>query len=293
MPATGWLVNSAGVIGGGVLSIVADIAFGCALQTELPELVPYTTAELSLTFLRPVHPGQTIRASGQSIHAGRRVGLTEVFLIEEDSERLLAHGTSRLSVLPPRDDIPPLPADLAPVAEEEHPTPSPFKREPAGEVLPQETWERLSGLEVIRCQIGGELPLPPVSRLTGLRPVEVEEGAAAMKLPLSRWLTTPAGTVQGGVTATLADATMMSAAVSTAPPGTTIAGLDLKVNYLRPVFADGSELTARAEVIHRGRTIAIVRAEVENAGGKRVALATSSAMYLPERPASLGEVELG
>ena len=71
MPATGWLVNSAGVIGGGALAIVADIAFGCALQTELPALTPYTTAELSLTFLRPVHPGRTIRAS---VRSSTRVG---------------------------------------------------------------------------------------------------------------------------------------------------------------------------------------------------------------------------
>ena len=34
MPATGWLLNSAGVIGGGTLAIVADIAFGLAVQTR-------------------------------------------------------------------------------------------------------------------------------------------------------------------------------------------------------------------------------------------------------------------
>jgi len=293
MPASGWLLNSAGVIGGGTLAVVADIAFGCALQTELPPGTSYTTAELSLTFLRPVHPGPTIVASGQTIHAGRSVGLTEAFLLERETERLLAHGTSRLSVMPARDDLPEPPADLPQVVDEAFSTPDPYLREPAGAPLLQETWAELDGIEILRGQIAGELPLPSISRLTGLRPVEVGDGTATMALPLSRWLTSPAGTVQGGFTAMLADAAMMCAATTTAPRGTAIAGLDLKVNFLRPVFADGTDLLARAQVAHRGRTIAILRSELTNADGKRAAIATGSAMYLPDRPSSLGDAELG
>ena len=292
MPASGWLVNPAGVIGGGVLAIVADIAFGCAVQTELAPATSYTTAELSLTFLRPVHPGPTIVASGQAIHVGRTVGLSEVFLLEKGSDRLLAHGTSRLAIMPPREELPESPFDLPKIVREVSPTPDPYLREPAGSPLPQETWDQLDGIDVMRGQISGELPQPPIRRLTGLRPVEVGDGTATMVLPLTRWLTSPAGTVQGGMTAMLADAAMMSAATTTAPRGTAVAGLDLKVNFLRPVFADGSELVARAEVIHRGRTIAITSAEVTNAEGKRVAIATASAMYLPDRRASLGDEEL-
>jgi len=86
---------------------------------------------------------------------------------------------------------------------------------------------------------------------------------------------------------------MTIAALTTAPAGTAIAGIDLKANFLRPVFGDGAELTTRAEVVRRGRTLAIMRAVVENSEGKPVLLATGSAMYLPGRPASLeSEVEL-
>ncbi len=293
MPATGWLLNSAGVIGGGTLAIVADIAFGLAVQTEIGPATSYTTAELSLTFLRPAHAGSDIVASGQAIHVGRSVGLSEVFLLASDPERLLAHGTSRLSVQPPRDGMTPVPDDLPVLEPPTFGTPDPYLREPPTSVLPQVQWDRLSGLEIVRGQVEGDLEPPPVSRLTGLRAVEAGEGSVTMALPLSAWLTSPAGTVQGGATAMLADAAMMSAALTTAPRGTSIAGLDLKVNYLRPVFADGTELVARAHVEHAGRTIVIVRAELTNAEGKRTALATGSAMYLPGRPASLGEVELG
>jgi uncharacterized protein (TIGR00369 family) len=92
----------------------------------------------------------------------------------------------------------------------------------------------------------------------------------------------------------LADFAMLAAAETMAAPGVAIAGLDLKANFLRPLQPDGSELTARAEVVHSGRTIAITRAEVVNADGKPVLLATGSSMYLPGRAADLGgEVELG
>jgi hypothetical protein len=55
---------------------------------------------------------------------------------------------------------------------------------------------------------------------------------------------------------------------------------------------DGRDLTARASVIHAGRTIAVTQAAIENADRKPVALATGSSMYLPGRPAALGELEL-
>ncbi|HEX3561241.1 MAG TPA: PaaI family thioesterase, partial [Solirubrobacterales bacterium] len=101
------------------------------------------------------------------------------------------------------------------------------------------------------------------------------------------------GTIQGGFTAMLAESAMTSAAFSTAAPDTAVAALDFKVNYLRPVFPDGNDLTARARILHRGRTLVITAAEITNAEGKQVALATGSSMYLPGRPANLVGVELG
>jgi uncharacterized protein (TIGR00369 family) len=112
-------------------------------------------------------------------------------------------------------------------------------------------------------------------------------------LPCSKWLSTSAGTIQGGFTAMLAESAMTSAAFSTAPADTAVAPLDFKVNYLRPVFPDGNDLTARARILHRGRTLVIAAAEITNAEGKQVALATGSSMYLPGRPANLVGVELG
>jgi uncharacterized protein (TIGR00369 family) len=292
MPASGWLLSSAGVITGGTLAIVADIAFGCAVQTELPPATPYTTAELSLSFLRPARPDGTLSAGGQAIHVGRSVALSEMFLIEQDSDRLIAHGTSRCAVLPRVDPAPS--GEVEPPELDEDTGSDPYRRPaPLDTVIAQEVFAGLSGREILDRQLRGELPPPPIHWLTGLDLVEVTEAVATMRLPCTKWLSSPATTVQGGVIAMLAEMTMLNAVLSKAPAGTAIAGLDLKVNYLRPVRPDGRDLVARASIIHSGRTIAVTSSEVENADGKPVALATGSAMYLPDRPANLGEVELG
>ena len=99
------------------------------------------------------------------------------------------------------------------------------------------------------------------------------------------------GNVQGGFLALLADNALTASVFTTAEAGTAVAPLDLKVNMLRPVAPDMRDLTAKAEVVHRGRTLAIASCRIENADGKPVALATGSSMYLPGRPASLIGVE--
>ncbi|MGH2797386.1 MAG: PaaI family thioesterase [Thermoleophilaceae bacterium] len=295
MPVSGWLANDAGLIGGGTLAILADIAFGVAVESRIPAAVPYTTAELSLTFLRPARPGATLTGHGQALHVGRTVGLSEVFVLDPRGETLLAHGTSRLSILPPVEGLPPEPEDdPEPPAQPDEAEPDPHLRSPpAGAVVPQELWSELSGREILERHLRGELPPPGIHHLTGIAPTEVGEGTATVRMPATEWLNSPAGRLQGGAIVMLADTAMATAVLTTAPAGTAVAGLDLKANFLRPVFGDGAELTATAEVVHRGRTLAISRARVENAEGKPVLLATGSAMYLPGRPANLGaDVEL-
>jgi uncharacterized protein (TIGR00369 family) len=195
-------------------------------------------------------------------------------------------------VLPPIDPVPELSDDLPPAEPEPEATPDPYLRAAPAGIVPQEEWSRLSGAEVLAAQLSGELPAPPIHYLTGLRLIEASGGAAVMRMPSSPWLTSPTGLLQGGTIAMLADAAMQAAVVSTAPAATAVAALDLKVNFLRPAPPDGGQLTARAEVIHRGRKIAIARSDVANEDGKTVVAATGSSMYLPGRPAALGDVEL-
>jgi uncharacterized protein (TIGR00369 family) len=295
MPASPWYANATGLIPGGMAAVLADAPLGTALHTDLPPGVAYATAEMSLTFLRPVRPDPetTISGSGQLIHRTRTVGVTEAFLINDASDELVVFASSRLAIFPPIDPIPDPPAEM-PIIEQPFPGDSPdhpLHRPVQGEVLSQEEFEKRSGREMLDAWIAGDLPQPPIAELLGFRVTGAGDGEAEMTLPCSPWLTTALGTVQGGFTAMLAEVALASAAFSTAEAGTAIAPLDLKVNFLRPVYPDGRKLTARAEIVHRGRSLSISNCRVTNADGKPVALATGSSMYLPGRPADLTGIE--
>lgn len=289
MPASPWLVSPQGAIAVGTLAILADAPLGCAIQTALPPGAGFTTSELSLRVVRPARVGSVLTAKGRLVHSGRRMALSEVF-IEDDSGRLVAHGSSLCFVFPPGASVPAPPSSLPRVREPEYATPDPYLRPVAGEILPQRLWNERSGLEMLTAALAGELPAPPTRYLMGLRLVDAAQGRAAFSLPASEWLCPPSGKVQGGVIAMLADAALSTAISTVTPAATAMASIDLKVNFLRPGIADGRELVARGAVAHAGRTIVVAHSEVMNADAKRVALATGSALLLPGRSASLVDV---
>lgn len=124
-------------------------------------------------------------------------------------------------------------------------------------MVAQEAWEQMSGIEILRAQIAGDLPFPPIHYLTGLGPTEINPGEAVFALPCHEWLCSPLGMLEGGTIAMLADSALVAAIQTTVPAGTAVAAIDLKVNFLRPVPADGRDLLAHGRVRHAGRTIAI------------------------------------
>ena len=233
-----------------------------------------------------------MRAQGQAIHVGRSLALSRCDVVDAQGS-LLAHATSRCSVFSSAADAPTRSGTAAPspVAHTGDDTPGdidPFLREPSGTVLDQAVWDSTSGLEVLRAQIAGTLPPPPLHHLLGLTPVSADVATAECVMPLTGWLNTPWGWPQGGFIAVLADTAMGMAVQTTVPAATAFAPIDLKVNYLRPVAADGGLLHARATVAHRGRSLAVATAELSDERGRRVALATGSAQILGGRAASLG-----
>lgn len=291
MPITDWLKTPQGLMTAGEIAILADGALGCAIQTVLPPATRYTTTELSMNMIRPVPARGHLVARGRLVHGGRQLGLSETF-VTDDLGRLIAHGTSRCVIFPPDTSVPPPSTAPVPAEAGDGGWLPPFQRPPVGTMLTQETFDELSGLEVMRGLMSGELPTPPITHLTGLRPVEVTEGMATFTIPATRWLTSPLGFVEGGVTACLADFALCSAIQTTVPAGTAYAPTDLRVQFIRPVLADGNAVSARATVVHRGRSLAVSRAEVENADGKLVALANASALILPGRRADLSDAPL-
>ncbi len=158
-------------------------------------------------------------------------------------------------------------------------------------MLPQATWDEFGGLDLVQLWHKEERAPAPVCVYLGLRIHDVAEGTVTITMPASLWFCTGFGTFYGGALTAFADATINTAVMTTLPAGTSFGTLDLKVNFLRPVTPDGRDLVARATVEQRGRTIAVTTCRIDDADGKRVAMATGSAMISPDRPwAAVGDL---
>jgi len=286
LPVTEWLCWLGGAVPGGVLAVLVDAAMGCALQTMLPPQVQYTTAELSMTYLRPLRPGVALRATGRCLHAGSSVGfaITEV---RDQDHALLAFCSTRCLIFSSDGDRPsrggtappPLPPETSGGAVGVDPL-DPYLRPLSDAAREGMTIPAGSGLETVRSQARGDIPLPPLHHLLGIAPAAAEDATASASMPFGGWLATPFGWPQGGFVALLADLAMALAVQTTMPEGGRFASLDAKVNFVRPVAGDGSPVKALATVQHRGRNLAIAEAELIDSDGRRVALASGSSAIL-------------
>jgi uncharacterized protein (TIGR00369 family) len=119
---------------------------------------------------------------------------------------------------------------------------------------------------------------PPIAQLLGMRAVSFDEGKAVLELDADKRLANPMGTLHGGVLCDLADLAMGAACFSTLEPGESFTTLELKINYLKPIWA--GRLTARAQVKKGGRTVALLECEIQDEKGSLVAFATSTCMVL-------------
>ena len=102
--------------------------------------------------------------------------------------------------------------------------------------------------------------LPHNAKL-GLRTVEIARGRCTTYIEFRPELVGDPrrGVLHGGVVTTLIDATAGAAVYSSLPPETSLATLDMRIDYLKPAEPD-KRLYASAELYRLTRRIAFVRA---------------------------------
>jgi uncharacterized protein (TIGR00369 family) len=197
MPATRWLLSPQGLISVGTLAILADGPLGCAIQSALPPLTALATSELSLRVLRPARANGSLIARGTLVHAGRSIGLSSVQIFDGDGH-LLADGSSLCFIRSlPVEAAAEAPATPSAPPDSEPEPPRLFERPALGEIVGQDVWDRMSGLEFFEARLAGELPNPPIHYLTGAGPVEVGAGEAILHDALPRMALHPAGDGRG------------------------------------------------------------------------------------------------
>ncbi|HKV82974.1 MAG TPA: PaaI family thioesterase [Ktedonobacterales bacterium] len=119
---------------------------------------------------------------------------------------------------------------------------------------------------------------PPIAELLGMTLTSSGDGHAIMEMDASERHTNPMGTLHGGVLCDLADAAMGAAFGSTLAEGESFTTLELKINFLKPVW--NAHLVARGRIVRRGRTVSMIECDVTDETGALVARASSTCLTL-------------
>ena len=113
----------------------------------------------------------------------------------------------------------------------------------------------------------------PFGDLVGLDCFRQENGRSHCRLDVAPSLLNPNGVVHGAAIYALADTAMGGALVSQLPPGQPCTTVEIKISYFKAV-RDGT-VSCEARVVHQGKRIAFLEAEVRN-GDVLVAQATGT-----------------
>jgi uncharacterized protein (TIGR00369 family) len=284
MPASGWFCGPKGLLHSGIFAFLLDMTHLYAVVSTLPAGAGCTTAELSITALGEPPPSAAaeITAHSQVIYSDERNALAEGHVVDWE-ERLIAHSTSRYFLFAPGAVVP-VRTSSQPLLQTQLPGTDDILREPVPQIAPVGAvlLQQLSGLEILKAQIKGEIPAAPIDRLTGIQLLEAEEGRVVFSLPVQPNLVQELGTVFGGVIALLAKSASGAAVQAVAAAGTRFTALDLKVNFLRPARAEGEKLIATGSITHRGSRLSIANAIITHQG-RRIAIATGTTALTPAR----------
>jgi uncharacterized protein (TIGR00369 family) len=133
-------------------------------------------------------------------------------------------------------------------------------------------------LQQMQAMLRGDIPAPPVARMVGFTMDSIEPGRAVFRLEAGEQHANPMGTLHGGILCDIADAAMGCAWGSTLGGGESYTTVELKINFMRPVWR--ATLTAEGRVIGGGRTIGLTECRVTDEKGRLVAHATSTLLTL-------------
>jgi uncharacterized protein (TIGR00369 family) len=138
--------------------------------------------------------------------------------------------------------------------------------------------QRMSGLEFVQGLANGSLPLNTIAQTLGYDVTEAESGRVVVTVVPSDAHLNPAGTVHGGLTATLLDSCMGLAVLSTLDEGVSQTTLEFKISLLRPITPETGEIRAEGKVLTTGRRIGTAEGRVTDGKGRLLAHGTTTCL---------------
>lgn len=118
------------------------------------------------------------------------------------------------------------------------------------------------------------------NHLLGLELVRVHRDGLTIRCKVRDELMNSAGTLHGGVTASVADAAVGSSLLYHCGLERRFTTVELKVNYFRPVTE--GVLTARAHLLRVGSSIAVGRVDLSDSHRRAVGVAIVTYMFVPK-----------
>jgi class 3 adenylate cyclase len=227
---------------------------------------------ISVQYFRPPRP------QPGNFHARARVvNSSSAFVsctaeIEDPVGRLVGFAASQWGVR--RLDPPPpsAPASIEEADNAVYSTPDPPDRPSVGGLVPTDMQARHSGLELCRMIMAGDLPPLPLMHTCGARWVNVDDGLIDVVMPASEWFCSVTHTLDAAAIESFLNIASTSAALTLAAPGESVAGLEQTTRFLRPVPADGRQLSSRGKLAHRSGKLLTVDAEAIDADGQTFAV---------------------
>ncbi len=138
------------------------------------------------------------------------------------------------------------------------------------------SWTQLSGREFLELIGEGRIALPPILAVLDITAGAVGDGVIEFAMRPHDYMMNLAGTIHGGVLATLVDSALTCALVTKLPQGMGCVSIDLQMRFFRPARMSSELLTARAEVLNAGKTLGATQGEIRDANGRLIVHATSS-----------------
>ena len=144
-----------------------------------------------------------------------------------------------------------------------------------------ERLKAMSGLEFVHGLATGAVPLNTIAQTLGYDVVEAESGRVLVTLIPTGAHLNPAGTVHGGLTATLLDSCMGLAIQSTLDKGVSQTTLEFKISLVRPITPETGLVRAEGKVLNCGRRIGTAEGRVTDGKGRLLAHGTTTCLIFP------------
>jgi uncharacterized protein (TIGR00369 family) len=139
----------------------------------------------------------------------------------------------------------------------------------------------MSGLEFVQGLADGTLPLNTMAETLGYDVSEAWSGRVVVTAVPDRGHLNPAGTVHGGLAATMLDSCMGLAIHSTLEKGVGSTTLEFKISLLRPITPETGPIKAEGVVLSCGRRVGTAEGRVTDQQGRLLAHGTTTCLIFP------------